>query len=317
MLTRRSLRIKVLQAIYASQQNPSMSEKAIQSLFQKSIENVYRLFLYQVLMLTEIAHYVMEDKRKRSRRYLATDEDRNLSTRLWDNFIIQAIVKDEIFQRRVKALQLTYLVESDLVKSLYKILIELPQYQNYIQKETVSPKDDKQILKVLFRNIMQASELYGDYLDDHFVNWMDDDQNIENAVLSVILNFKAPSNNAPIPVLRKVRDWDEKVQFGKDLLQKTLSNQAELIQLITPQLKNWDLDRVSQIDVILIQLALSELLYFPTIPVKVSINEYIDVSKSYSTPKSKDFINGILDKLMNTLKAEGKITKLGRGLVGF
>ena len=317
MLTRRSLRIKVLQTIYAHQQNSSMSDKGVQSLFQRSVVNVYRLFLYQILILTEVAHYVTEDKRKRARKHLVTDEDRNLSTRLWDNKIIQGIVNDEDFQRNVKTQKLGYLIEADLVKDLYKLLTKLPEYKSYTKSTDTSIKPDKQILKILFRDIMQASELYGDYLDDHFTNWMDDDQTIESSILSMILNFRPPSNNAPLPALRKVRDWDEKVQFGKELLQNTLTNKEELIALITPQLKNWELDRVSQIDVILLQLALSELLYFPTIPVKVSINEYIDISKSYSTPKSKDFINGVLDKLMNSLKEEGRITKLGRGLVGF
>ena len=317
MLTRRSLRIKVLQTIYACQQNSSMSEQGIQHLFQKSINNVYRLFLYQVLMLTEVSKYVTEDKHKRSKKYLVTDEDRNLSTRLWDNRIIQAIVKDQEFQQRIKSEKLQYLVETDMVKALYKMLVATPQYQEYIAQEEPKLKGDKKILKTLFVDIMQASELYGDYLDDHFTNWMDDDENIESAITSLILNFKPLPENAPIVALRKVRDWDEKVQFGKELLQHTLQYKEELITLITPQLKNWELDRVSQIDVILLQLALSELLYFPTIPIKVSINEYIDISKSYSTPKSKDFINGILDKLMNTLKEKGQITKLGRGLVGF
>ncbi|MEZ4886173.1 MAG: transcription antitermination factor NusB [Chitinophagales bacterium] len=317
MLTRRSLRIKVLQAIYACQQNSSMSEQGIQNLFQKSIDNVYRLFLYQVLMLTEIARYVTEDKNKRSRKHLVTDEDKNLSTRLWDNKIIQGIVTDEEFQQRIKAEKLKYLIEPNVVKELYKIFVKTPQYQEYINQEEPKTKGDKQLLKFLFKDIMQASELYGDYLDDHFTNWVDDDEAVESAITSLILNFKAPSNNAPIVALRKVRDWDEKVQFGKELLQHTLKYKEELIALITPQLKNWELERVSQIDVILLQLALSELLYFPTIPVKVSINEYIDISKFYSTPKSKDFINGILDKMMNTLKEEGRIIKLGRGLVGF
>lgn len=317
MLTRRSLRIKVLQTIYACQQNTSMSEQGIQRLFQKSINNVYRLFLYQTLILTEVARYVTEDKHKRSRKHLVTEEDRNLSTRIWDNKVVQAIVNDEEFQQRIKLEKLKYLIDADMVKTLYKNFIKTPKYQAYINHEDPKLKDDKKILKTLFRDVMQASELYGDYLDDHFTNWMDDDQAIESAVISMILNFKVPSENAPILALRKVRDWDEKVQFGKELLQYTLKYKEDLIALITPQLQNWELDRVSQIDVILLQLALSELLYFPTIPVKVSINEYIDISKSYSTPKSKDFINGILDKLMNSLKKEGRITKLGRGLVGF
>lgn len=317
MLTRRSLRIKVLQTIYACQQNTSMSEEGTQRLFQKSINDVYRLFLYQVLILTEVAKYVTEDKRKRSRKHLVTDEDKNLSTRIWNNKIVQAIVNDEEFQRKVKSEKLSYLVDKDMVKNLYKMLTKKPEYKEYVSKVEPKTKDDKQILKTLFRDVMQASELYGDYLDDHFTNWMDDDQTIESAIVSMILNFKAPSNKAPILALKKVRDWDEKVQFGKELLQHTLKHKEDLIELITPQLQNWELDRVSQIDVILLQLALSELLYFPTIPVKVSINEYIDISKSYSTPKSKDFINGILDKLMNSLKEEGRITKLGRGLVGF
>ncbi|MGB1242245.1 MAG: transcription antitermination factor NusB [Chitinophagales bacterium] len=295
-----------------------MSEQGIQHLFQKSINNVYRLFLYQTLILTEVARYVTEDKQKRSRKHLVTEEDRNLSTRIWDNKIMQAIVNDEGFQQKVKFEKLKYLIDSDMVKSLYKSFIQTPKYKAYINQEAPTIKDDKKILKTLFRDVMQASELYGDYLDDHFTNWMDDDQAIESAIISMILNFKIPSEDTtPILALRKVRDWDEKVQFGKELLQYTLKHKEDLIALITPQLQNWELDRVSQIDVILLQLALSELLYFPTIPVKVSINEYIDISKSYSTPKSKDFINGILDKLMNSLKAEGRITKLGRGLVGF
>ncbi|MGB1241645.1 MAG: transcription antitermination factor NusB [Chitinophagales bacterium] len=294
-----------------------MSEQGADRLFQKSVNNVYRLFLYQVLMITEVAKYVTEDKYKRSQKHLVTEEDKNLSTQLWDNGIIQAIVNDDGFKRKVQVEKLKYLIEADVVKSIYKMLVEKSYYQEYISKTEPSLKDDKKVLKLLFKEIMQESELYGDYLDDHFTNWMDDDETIESAITSLIMNFRILSNDAPIVALRRVRDWDEKVQFGKELLQHTLNYKKDLIALITPQLKNWELDRVSQIDVILLQLALSELLYFPTIPVKVSINEYIDISKSYSTPKSKDFINGILDKLMNTLKQEGRITKLGRGLVGF
>ncbi len=315
MLSRRALRVKAMQTLYAhSQSSDTKVSSLVQQLLQ-SIDEAYRLYLYNTWVMTKVAQYAQEDKERRSKKHLRTDADKNVDTRIAAHPIITHISENVTLQAAFKNAKVMPFLEKDMIKDLYKAWIRQKAYTKYTQTEKHTEKENQAVLKNYCRNVINSHEGFQAHLEDHFFNFFDDYTMATTAMANNVANYK--ENVERSIFLNDPKDWNEKVTFAKNLVRKTVENDEELVELIKPQLKNWEIERITQVDIILLKLALCELLHFPTIPVKVTINEYIDISKIYSTPKSKDFINGILDKLMKKLKEEGKIVKTGRGLVGF
>ena len=312
MQSRRNIRIKVMQTIYAWEQNAYPSLHAAERALAKSVQATYTAVLYNLFLFTKVAQYVLVEDKIRKGKHLPGKEDLNFSTKFSENAFAATINASGIFNKEIKDRNLLHIDNAELVRSLFKGLYERDEYKLYSITEGSSLENDMEIYKILYHDVMLASPLYEAHIEEHFANLDDDIVLIHFITKEFLEDFtKKPYDK----LLTELVDSSEQESFGQELFEKTNNTKELLINLIEPQLENWDAERVAQLDMILMRLALCEMLYFENIPVKVSINEYIDIAKEYSTPKSKDFINGLLDKLMRQFKHEGKIIKTGRGLV--
>lgn len=312
MLTRRHLRIKVMQLIYAYEQGAITDTVSLEKSLRQSIDATFRSYVYNLYLLQEVARYVYQEVDKQQNKFLASDEDRHVSTRIVDNPLILALLDDETFSKKVKHEKISNYEHDDIIKTCFKHLLASDQYSQYINKENPQFNDHKNILDHLYRDIFLADDDVTYHLEEVFPNWQDDSDQVAQFILQCINKFNPDKHKLYFP-MQEV--YEEALSFGRNLIDQTIHQSAEFDELIKTKLVNWELDRIAYIDIILIKMALTELLHFPFIPVKVTINEYIDISKDYSSPKSKDFINGILDELTKTLREKGSIQKRGRGLV--
>ena len=311
MLSRRNIRIKVMQAVYAYSQDKEMSLDDAQKMYKQRVAESFDLYLFALHFIIVIASYAREDKVKRGEKYLPTPEDKAFKDILYNNEALASIYKNEYFQIHTKRKQFEKLYDKDLAKQLYKSFAKTEEYLSYSTDEEHSLEDHVSILHDLLRHL-KGHETFNEVLEDAYANWVDDKSLVIGTVKKT---FKA------LPIEGKYFEnhyppTDTVKEFGEQLFLKVQSKEKELEEIIEPTLENWDMERLAMVDTICLKMAIAELLYFPTIPVKVSINEYVELVKNYSTDKSKEFINGILDKVMNELKDKGRINKHGRGLLG-
>lgn len=316
ILTRRTVRIKTMQLLYANayKNHDAAKEVGTKATLQKLIKQPYLLYLYYLHIVAQTSLYVLKDKQLRAAKLRPTEDDKNLSVAIAQNPIVVALGQNETFKALLKNEKLSAHDNQEIIPKLYHAWRKNTTYIKYVQKEKLALKDHKEILKILLKEIMPGNELYTAHLDDLFITYSDDN---EVACETATLSIQNYSDKNPSDFIIKIpqSDWQEKAAFGEELYDATIKNEEELMSHINPFLEHWEADRIASIDAILLRMALAELLYFPNIPIKVTINEYLDIAKVYSTPKSKDFINGVIDKLMKKLRDEGKIQKLGRGLV--
>lgn len=315
MINRRSVRIKTMQTIYAFESGAETNSKSYETYLQQSIHGVKNQYLYILLVIREIANFVELAAQIKANKFIKTQEDKDFNTKLLSNTFIQYLNHDEEFLSEIKKQHIQQYINEEEIRNLYKEFIETPAYQTYIH----SPKEfdateDKKIISFLFQDFLLSNESFLNTIEETFINWNDDAMLVVDAVKEAIkkskneLAFHIEKQN----VKSKIEELSE---FGKNLFQSTIENKEQYLKIIEPKLKNWDKDRLATIDVIILRMAIAEFLEFQSIPIKVTINEYLDIAKEYSTPKSKDFINGVLDKTMQELKAQNKIHKTGRGLV--
>lgn len=315
MITRRSVRIKAMQYIYACETANSTDVRHFEQNLQKSIYSVKEQYLYLLLYIREIANFAEKDAQIKSSKYIKSVDDKNVNTKLLSNFLIQFFNNDAPFLKEIKALNILSLIEEEDVRRLYKKMVETPEYQAYLNNgKEFDLDEDKQIVAFILNHILFDDDSFLDHSDELFINWNDDAEFVVEAVNDIIHKSK---HELKLHLNRQnLKDKMAEIsKFGIDLFNKTIEYKKENYKLIEPRLKNWDSDRLATVDIILMRMALSEFLYFPSIPIKVTINEYLDIAKEYSTPKSKDFINGVLDALMKDLKDKDLLNKTGRGLL--
>ena len=310
MLSRRNIRIKVMQMLYARSRDKDLTFREVVDNYRQSINNSYELYMFNLYELVQIAAYSLKDASKRAVKHLPTEEDKKFTPKLINNELIQSIIKDEYYTEFVKKYEFDGRIDEDNIRRFYSNFAEGEAYRKYLGDDTTLD-DHKQILLSLYKTCV-ANEVFNDLVEDFFVNWIDDKSLVVGTVKKTLksLPVKVGFLEAYQPTAETTKD------FGEALIDHVCNKDAELLSLIEPTLKNWDVDRVAVMDMILLKMALAELLIFPTIPTKVTLNEFVEISKIYSTEKSKDFINGILDRLLKKLDKEGKINKEGRGLIG-
>ncbi len=310
MLSRRNIRIKIMHLLYAKRQDATLGIKEIKTRYKQSVEqsyNLYLFFLWQLIKITEIAK---EDAAKRAAKHLPTEEDKKFTPKFCNNEIVQSIVNNEYLIKELKKRNIPTKVDHDMSRLFYSDFAKTEEYKAYLNKNNEDILSHKEALLTLLKFSL-GDESFQEYIDEKYDNWIHDKSLIIGAIKRTLKSL--PNNQSFYQEYLPAKETTE--EFGEDLLHKSNHFDDDLLQIIKPALKNWEADRVALIDLILLKLALCELIYFPTIPVKVTINEYVDISKIYSTPKSKDFINGILDRLMKKLTKEGNINKQGRGLI--
>lgn len=307
MLSRRNLRVKVMQVIYSIEHNNQLEPAEAVNVLQRNVEKAYRLLFYTGSLFVRIADYVKKESEVKTSKFLPSDEDLRFSTRLSGNPLIDALRKNKKVQDQLKLQQSEE--ETLLVRDLFKSLASKPEYKLYCVQEE-STEGDRSILLFL-HNLIMKSASYLQYVEDKFPECSSELTKISFALEDILKKMTIHASESLFVFPNQKVEED----FAKELLKLTLENNAHFTTLIQPKLKNWDMDRIARLDMILMKMALCELLHFEQIPVKVSINEYIDISKLFSTPKSKDFINGILDGIMHELRERNAIKKTGRGLM--
>lgn len=309
MLNRRYLRIKVMQALYACiQQNQNPSAAFEKQLF-KSIDNVQKLYVYVLQLLLELkfqAERQLEEQRVKLR---PRSEDLNPSLRFVQNHVLAAIEQSTSFQKLKKSYGITWQPYTDLVRQLWMRLKQDAIYSAYMQLPDRGYRGDAVFIQELLQQFLFEQELLTAHFSDLDLHWTDDAFIVFTTLVKHLEQHTEVFEMRPL-----LHDEKDDLEFVKTLFNTTLQHKTEFATDIQRFAQNWELDRIAQMDLLLMQMALSEILYLPEIPVKATLNEYIEISKQYSTPGSKLFINGILDKLVNELKTKNQIHKSGKGL---
>ncbi|MEZ4955778.1 MAG: transcription antitermination factor NusB [Saprospiraceae bacterium] len=310
MLSRRNIRIKVMQVLYAMNRDQALTKTKALAYYHQNINQSYELFLLNLLQFIKVAEYTKIVKKKKLDKFRPTEEDLSFQPKLLENELISSLIKNLSLYKEFQNYKTGNLISEDNTRTFYKELSKTDQYQEYLKKNDLTIEDHRQILIHLYKTML-GNEVFEDVLDEKFLFWDDDKSLVIGAMKKTIKALPTTED-----FFEAFKPTDETVvDFGEVLLNKVQSDGEELFNLIEPTLKNWDAERVAVIDMILLKMAVCELVSFPTIPTKVTLNEFVEISKLYSTDKSKDFINGILDRLLKKLEKEGKVLKEGRGLI--
>lgn len=303
-----------MQTLYASKGTESDNIVANEKFLIQSLESMYDLFLAQLSLLIEVHKKSKDRLEKNQHKILATQEEKNPNAKFINNEVLTVLsTNDALIERIADQKENLWYLDFEYVDIIYKAIAESDIYSDYMASKTSTFKDDKNFVIDIFTEIIAPNDKLYDYFEDKRITWLDDLPVVNTAILKLLKKIKASSKDKFFTpsLFKDLEDRD----FGVDLLKKTILNQAAFNQEIAAKTKNWDAERITQIDTVLMQMAICEFKKFPSIPVKVTINEYLEIAKEYSTPKSSNFINGILDKIVKDYTSEGNLNKIGRGLL--
>jgi N utilization substance protein B len=303
MISRRNIRVKVMQLLYMIEaaDSPSAFARPVDTL-QKQIDKTRELLVYLLYFLTEVARYAETSAIKRASRNLPSEQDLNVNTKIAGNQLLWQVLENESFRKSVESDHPEKRIDKDLVKKVYESLTGIDKYKEYISEQSRDKSKEKEIIRIIFTQLMLPDESFISHLEEQFPNWEDDAEMMDQLVLNYLQ--KPAANN-----LQEIISAD-KWEFARTLLTTTIEKKEYCAELIKPKLKNWDSERIAVLDMVLMRMGVCELLYFETIPTKVTINEYIDLAKDYSTPQSGQFVNGILDNIHKEMLESGKIQKI-------
>jgi transcription antitermination protein NusB len=314
MISRRIIRIKVLQILYAFFTSPETSINNTEKELFFSLQKTYDLYHYLMSLVIEIEKFAEERIDLGLKKHRPTSADLTPNTRFANNLLIHQLKTNISLTKYLESAKLSWVNEDELIRKLYIKLTEQDFYQEYMAAEQNSYADDRKLVEDIFKYLILDNEDIESLLEEQSIYWNDDLDFVVSMILKTFKKFKEFSDDhqALLPMYKDEEDR----QFAKDLYRKVVLNHTDNMTLIKQHTVNWDIERIAFIDNLILELALSEFLYFPSIPTKVTMNEYIELSKYYSTEKSRNFINGILDKALKDLKKADKILKAGRGLIG-
>jgi N utilization substance protein B len=314
ILNRRHLRTKVLQALYAFQQTEDADVQRGFKELTLSINKVYDLYLTYLTLLAELsalAHHRLEEGKNKK---LPSAEDLNPNSRFAENAILHLLSVNTMLRKESETRKINWIGEQEIVRNIYAEIRKSEAYDTYMNKPECSFDDQKAFAEHIFREFVANSEDLQGWLEEKSIYWTDDIDLVCNMVVKTLQTFDADSNEAT-PIFGLYKDPEDDQEFVKRLYMRTIDTASETEKIIDSKTDNWELDRIALMDRILMRMAITEAREFPSIPVKVSLNEYIEISKYYSTPKSNSFINGILDRAFTELRQKGAIKKTGRGLI--
>ena len=307
MINRVLIRLKIVQIVYAYYQNGGKNLDTAEKELFFSLSKAYDLYNYLLLLMVEVTKQANKRLNAAKNKLVPTKEELFPNTKFVENrFIAQLEVNKQLleFSNNQKK---TWENEADFVKTLCDKILESDIYKEYMASETSSYEEDRELWRKLYKNIIFNNIELDQVLEDQSLYWNDDKEIVDTFVLKTIKRFDE-KNGAKQELLPEFKD-EEDQDFARRLFRRTILNADYYRHLISENTKNWDLDRVAFMDVVIMQIALAEILSFPNIPVSVSLNEYEEIAKLYSTPKSGGFINGTLDGIVNSLKKENKLTK--------
>ena len=302
MLSRRNVRIKIMQVLYAAQRQEIASPKAYDSLLMSMVRNTFKLYLQNLLILQRVAEYAKHDQATRRAKLRPTAEDKAFKSTLADNQNVRSLSDNTELSRVYEEYGVRAMIDADQVQRLYRDFSKTEEHQAYQDIDAPTPADHVDILLKLYK-FLQKQELFLNMVEDHFPLWKEDKSLVIGAIKKTIKATPLEQD-----FYRAYQTNSEAVtDFGRPLLKFVVETDDVLLERIKPVLQNWDADRVAIVDMILLKMAVGEFTQFPAIAAEVTINEYVDISKSYSTDKSREFINGVLDNLRKQLEVEGLI----------
>lgn len=313
MISRRIIRTKVLQILYAHVSSPEKTMTQSESELHFSIRKTYDLYHLLFAILGEIRDFANDRIETRKLKNLPTEDDLNPNLRFINNRLIIRLQEDKSLNDYLTRNKLNWSNYPDLIRNIYAEMVDSELYTNYIASPTDNFQNDRKFCEEFFSNILVNSDIMLNELEEQSIYWNDDLDFTISMVIKTIKKFK--SENDQNEYLMSLYKDEEDQDFTTKLFRKAIINNTENRNIIENYTKNWDVDRVAIMDVLIMQLALTELMEFPSIPVKVTLNEYIELAKYYSTNRSSTFINGVLDRITKDFREEGKIVKAGRGLL--
>jgi N utilization substance protein B len=315
MLSRRHLRIKTLQALYAFFQSGNDNIATGEKSLLRNIDKLYDLYIFQLDLIIELRDFILQRQEDAKKKFFPSEEDLNPKTRFTENLLIRQLDDNEELLRRREKLRIKWRDEVNLLLKLYNDLKQSEKYVAYLNDPSPGYKSDKDIISHLVIDYLSEYQLLRAIYEDRDIFWSDADYDISLLMVLKTINYfkQGMDKEEPLPDIYKDRSEDR--DYMLTLYRKTIVRSDEFEELVEQRATNWELERIAIMDMIILKMALAEILEFSNIPIKVSINEYIELSKIFSSSKSRVFINGILDKLIQELKSENKIQKTGRGLV--
>jgi transcription antitermination protein NusB len=313
VLNRRHIRIKVMQAIYAMHQSGSDDLEKQEKFLQVSLENILDLYLIMLSSIVEIRKKEIEYITIAQKKHLATPEERNPSQRFVNNPILVALEESNALNIAFEARKINnWQANDDTILLLLQDIKQSDLYQKYMAKKTVTFEEERFFVVDMFSELIAPNEKLYSYLEDYKLTWVDDIPVVNTQIQKQLRHLLADADLIKVPAIYKD---DEDKDFASALFRKTVLNESELAKEFSDKTPNWDIERIAELDTIILKMAICEFLKFPSIPLKVTINEYLELAKEYSTPKSSLFINGILDNLVKELQKNNRVNKTGRGLI--
>ena len=313
MLNRRHIRIKVMQSIYAMRQSGSDNIEKQEKFLQASLENILDLYLIMLSSLIEIRKKEIEYIDIAQKKHLATPEERNPSRRFINNPILLSLDENNSLSVALEKRKINnWKANDDTILMLLQDIKQSELYQKYMAKKTITFEEERFFVMDMFSELIAPNEKLYSYLEDFKLTWVDDIPVVNTIIAKQLRHMTADIDSIKVPSIYK--DEEDK-EFSIILFRKTVLNDGELTKEFIDKTPNWDLERIAELDTIILKMAICEFLKFPLIPFKVTINEYLELAKEYSTPKSSIFINGILDNLAKDFQVNNKINKVGRGLM--
>jgi transcription antitermination protein NusB len=303
MISRRNIRVKVMQTLYSLEaQDSEISSADAVKLLTKQFDLIRQLLVFMAHFITEVARYSETDAKNKASKYIPTEKDLTVNTKIAGNEVLWKVLELPSYIQALKEDKPHLINDPELTKEIYTNLTKSEKYQQYTGIQSREKKDEKEILEFILTDLMLPSETFTGFVEEKFPNWDDDAEMIQMLILSLISKPAAFSFQEVVST--------EKWKFARDLLKITIDKKEVALEYIKPKLKNWDAERIAVLDMLLMRMGVCEFLFFETIPPKVTINEYIDLAKDYSTQQSGQFINGILDNIHKDLLKDDKMHKV-------
>lgn len=309
MISRRSIRIKVLQALYSQVLHDNNDAKAAIEIYDKSIKEVVEVNLVYLLYAKEILGYVETYAAQQGGKYLITEKEKYVNVDLLKSDFYAFLTNNLDFQKAIKKYKIEQYIQSEFVRAMFFELMKLKEYELFLKDLT--KENESNLMQAFCKRILFRNEDLKNYLEAYYAN-IEEDSDLVHFTLRRC--FRSMVDKGTLVISLGFDEMKSLESFAYNLIKVTLKNQGDYMKIIEPKLIGWDADRIPILDLMLVKLAMSEMLHFELIPLKVTVNEYIDLAKMFCSVKSKDFINGIMDRIMKEFQAEGKINKKGRGL---
>ncbi len=307
MINRVLIRLKVVQILYAYYQNEGKNLEAAEKELFYSLSKAYDLYHYLLLLMVEVTRFADRRIDNRRNKLRPTEEDLNPNTRFIDNAFMAQLAQNKQLEEYSNNQKRTWEEEGEFIKRLFAAIEESEAYQEYMSKDTLTYEDDRELWRKLYRTMIAQNEDIDEILEEQSLYWNDDKAIVDTFVLKTIKRFE-PENGADQELLPEYRDEMDS-EFARKLFRNAIVGAEPYRKMIAEHTKNWDMERIAFMDILIMQVALAEMFSFPSIPISVTLNEYVEIAKMYSTPKSGSFINGMLDTIVNKLKSEGKLNK--------